>query len=101
VTVFRGVDQSGPDGSELGQRAVATYEQARRPASSRRLGLGTLACGRCDAPIAIGADPLLLTDELTCPFCHDRGPVRDFLSLAYPTRPARVVLHVRLPERVG
>jgi hypothetical protein len=61
---------------------------------STRLCSGTLACRRCDAPIAAGADRLALTDELSCPFCHHRGPVRDFLSLALPTRPARVVVRV-------
>jgi hypothetical protein len=59
---------------------------------------GTLACRHCDAPIAVGAQPLRLTDRLSCPFCDHRGPVRDFLSLAAPTRPARVVVRLTRPE---
>jgi len=58
---------------------------------------GTLACRRCDAPVAAGADGLALTDQLLCPFCNHRGPVRDFLSLAAPTRPARVVVRLSRP----
>jgi hypothetical protein len=63
------------------------------------LGAGTLACRHCDAPIAIGANPLALTAQLTCPFCRHRGPLREFLSLASPTRPARVVIRVGQPAR--
>ena len=37
--------------------------------------------------------------ELTCPFCQNSGPMRDFLSLALPTRPARVVVRVSQPAR--
>jgi hypothetical protein len=32
-----------------------------------------------------------------CPFCEHRAPVRDFLSLATPTRPARVVVRISHP----
>jgi hypothetical protein len=34
-------------------------------------------------------------DALDCPFCAHGGRVRDFLSLAAPTRPARVEVRVR------
>src|SRR5262249_40219155 len=91
-----GIGQPRRGGSAVG----AVVAPARRPARSSRLATGTLACGRCDAPVAIGSDPLSLTDQLTCPFCHSRGPVRDFLSLASPTRPARVVVLVGPPGRV-
>lgn len=33
-------------------------------------------------------------DPLGCPVCSHAGAVRDFLSLAKPTRPARVELYV-------
>jgi len=92
MTVIRGLGQSLSERSGPATRAAA-YEQAR-PDRCARLGVGTLACARCDAPIAAGCAPLLLTDRLQCPFCHNRGPVRDFLSLASPTRPARVVIRV-------
>jgi hypothetical protein len=37
------------------------------------------------------------TDPLTCPFCGHGATVRDFLSLAAPTRPARVEVRVVQP----
>lgn len=99
MTVIRGLGKLFSQGSEPATRAAAAYEQARRPDRSGVLGIGTLACARCDAPIATGCEPLLLTDRLRCPFCQNRGPVRDFLSLASPTRPARVVIRVALPAQ--
>lgn len=74
-----------------------TDAELRLSTRSDVLGAGTLACRSCDAPIAAGPDGLSLTDELACPFCRRRGPVRDFLSLTSPTRPARVVIRLRLP----
>jgi hypothetical protein len=81
-------------GSSFGERAAVGHEERRRAMRTDRLGVGTLACSRCDAPIAIGSEPLALTARLTCPFCGTDGPLRDFLSLAVPTRPARVVVRV-------
>ena len=77
-------------------RAAAAHEEERRSTRSGRLGTGTLACGRCDAPVALAgtASP---TDLLTCPFCSHRAPLRDFLSLAQPSRPARVEVRVVAP----
>jgi hypothetical protein len=34
-------------------------------------------------------------DPISCAFCRHFGPVRDFLSLAEPTRPTRVAVYVR------
>jgi hypothetical protein len=42
-----------------------------------------------------------VTNELTCPYCGRHGTVRDFLSLAPPTRPARVQVRVVLASRRG
>jgi hypothetical protein len=81
----------------LARRAAAAHEAKRQATRSTLLGVGTLACSRCDAPIAIGDGPLSLTDELTCPFCRRKRPVRDFLSLARPTRPVRVFVRVAIP----
>jgi hypothetical protein len=97
--MFRGSGQWRQGGSEPGARVAAGYEQERRPTRSGRLGTGTLACASCDAPVAVGGGVLSITDQLMCPFCHSRGPVRDFLSLASPTRPARVQVRVGLPTR--
>jgi DNA-directed RNA polymerase subunit RPC12/RpoP len=71
----------------------------RRSTRSDRLAEATIACVGCDAPVAIGPGPRSLTDELSCPYCGRRGPIRDFLSLTRPTRPTRVVLRISLGER--
>jgi hypothetical protein len=68
--------------------------QEIRIARSRPLGFGTLACPHCDAPVAPAAGGMSVTDGLGCPFCLHAGLVREFLSLAAPTRPARVELRV-------
>jgi hypothetical protein len=99
MSSLRGIGRSFPDGEQRGERAAVAYEQKRPAISATRLGVGTLACGRCDAPIAIGPEPLSVAAHLTCPYCDNRAPVRDFLSLASPTRPARVLVRVRQPLR--
>src|SRR5918997_2720910 len=77
-------------------RAAAAHEEERRSTRAGRLGTGTLACCRCDAPVAL-AGTAAPTDILTCPFCSHRAPLRDFLSLAPPSRPARVEVRVVAP----
>ncbi len=89
------------DGSQPVARASGAHAEERRVAPCGQLAQGTLACSRCDAPVAIGAASLSLLDTLSCPFCQHRGPLRDFLSLESPTRPARVVVRVSSPSRVG
>lgn len=86
-----------PDGFGLSDRAAAVHEEKRQTIRSTLLGVGTLACSRCDAPVAIGDRPVSLTDTLACPFCGRQGPARDFLSLAPPTRPARVLVRMHIP----
>jgi hypothetical protein len=99
VTLFRGIDGPSSSTGEPGLRATPAHEEKRLAIRSTRLAAGTLACGRCDAPIALGADPVSITTQLMCPYCRHRGPVREFLSLAAPTRPARVVVRVGTPAR--
>jgi hypothetical protein len=65
----------------------------RRTAAATRLAGGTLACPRCDAPVALSG-PVAPADPLACPYCAHAGSVRDFLSLAEPSRPARVEVRV-------
>jgi hypothetical protein len=91
MSFLRGVDDWRPGR----QDPIASAEHEHRPTRSGHLASGSLACARCDAPVAL-AGSLSLTDTLTCPFCANQGPVRDFLSLAVPTRPARVELRVTL-----
>ena len=85
------------DGSELDTGARREHVELRRSGRETRLGVGTLACPRCDAPVATGGRALTLTDGLDCPFCAHGAPARDFLSLAPPSRPARVIVHVHAP----
>jgi hypothetical protein len=70
----------------------------RYRARSTRVAAGTLACPRCDAPIA-PARPLSPAERIACPYCTHGGPVREFLSLERPTRPARVVVRVYAAQR--
>jgi hypothetical protein len=61
------------------------------------IAAGTIACPRCDAPVAIGPERVAVEDALTCPFCERQGPVREFLSLAPPSRATRVKVTLRMP----
>jgi hypothetical protein len=97
VAFLRGMDDYDPLRSQPINRGAGTHEEERRVTRSRRLGVGTLACKRCDAPIALAGRPVSPTDPLDCPFCSHQAPARDFLSLASPPRPARV--EVRVVER--
>jgi hypothetical protein len=90
MSLFRQI--TDPPGDRSGG---ASPQELRRWIRRNALGVGTLACCRCDAPISPGGRSLALTDALTCPFCAHSGAVREFLSLASPSRPARVVLRIR------
>jgi hypothetical protein len=61
---------------------------------ANRIAGGTLACPSCDAPVA-PAGVVAPADPMACPACACSGTVRDFLSLATPTRPARVDVRIR------
>ena len=93
MTWQRGIDGGEPmrAGALAGEGAVREYRHAAR---SRRLGTGTLACPQCDAPVALVSGRMSPAAPLACPFCGHGGPVRDFLSLAVPARPARVEVRV-------
>jgi DNA-directed RNA polymerase subunit RPC12/RpoP len=90
------------DPSTARSRERLTYEEVRRTRGSSEFAVGTLACSRCDAPVAPGNSPRSLTDVVVCPFCSHRALLREFLTLGPPTRPARVVLRVIYPaERLA
>ncbi len=93
MSVFRGYDGSdpAPPGSAAGQAGPV---EERRRARPWELGPGTLACPRCDAPVALDGRAVTPSMPLACPFCDHAAAVRDFLSLAEPTRPAHVVVRV-------
>jgi hypothetical protein len=89
VAFHRGIDGSEPVGG-LGGGA----EELRRVARSGHVASGTLACPLCDAPLALPAPHVSPADPVGCPFCGHAAAVRDFLSLAVPTRPTRVAVRV-------
>jgi hypothetical protein len=84
------------DGLDPDAQSRTEYVEERRERRAGHLCTGTLACARCDAPVALGPEARLLTDEIACPYCGHAGPTRDFLSLEPPTRPNRVVVRVSL-----
>jgi RNA polymerase subunit RPABC4/transcription elongation factor Spt4 len=85
------------EGADRDVRPTAAHVEERRSLQNGRLCDGTLACRSCDAPIAAHGTVLSLQDELTCPFCGSHATVREWLSLATPGRPARVVVSVSFP----
>lgn len=87
--------------SEPGRRLPGAFEEDRRQATTGVLGVGTLACPECDAPVGIGAEPLSPRTTLSCPFCAHRAPLREFLSLTPPTRPTRVIVRVTAGGRTA
>jgi hypothetical protein len=91
VSLYRRVDEPEPE------RPVAPLREHRRVAAAGRLGTGTLACPRCDAPVALADGYAAPADPIGCPFCSHVAAVRDFLSLAGPPRPARVAVVVTMP----
>jgi len=75
------------------ERLGGRHEHRRE--SSWQLATGTLACPGCDAPVLPSAGGMSPADPISCGFCGEAGVVNQFLSLAEPTRPARVVVRVR------
>jgi hypothetical protein len=61
---------------------------------SGHLATGTLACPLCDTPVALAEAFAGPADPLGCPYCDHSAAVRDFLSLAPPSRPARVSVRI-------
>jgi len=70
-------------------------EELRPSRSTSELAVATMACPECDAPV-MPAGRVRPSDLASCPFCGGHGPVRDFLTLEDPARPARVVVRVVL-----
>jgi hypothetical protein len=94
VTFQRGIDGSG---DPLRAQPLAGEHEIRL-GRSRQLATGTLACPECDAPVA-PSGRLTPADPLLCPYCLHHGRAREFLSLAPPSRPARVVVTVTARTR--
>jgi hypothetical protein len=83
------------DGADAARRDTVAPRREIRLGRTSQLASGTLACPECDAPVLPGDGALSPAAPLACPFCGETGAVRDFLSLAPPSRPARVVVRVR------
>jgi hypothetical protein len=94
VTLHR--DVGDPEGARPNR--MTRFEE-RRAVRTGVLGAGTLACPECDAPVALGDFAVAPADGIGCPYCFHTAAVRDFLSLAPPTRPARVQVRVVLRPR--
>jgi hypothetical protein len=100
VSIRRGLDGAEPLRPDPIGRMAGTQEE-RRVTRTARLAVGTLACPACDAPVALAAGAWAPADALACPYCAHAGALRDFLSLAAPSRPARVEVRVVTPPRSG
>jgi hypothetical protein len=100
MSFLGGAGRASDGDHDLNRQPVSAHYEERRSTRTGRLCGGTLACDHCDAPIDPGHEPISLGQTLTCPFCQRRGPARDFLSLASPTRPARVAVRIsrRMPR---
>jgi hypothetical protein len=75
---------------------VQVSQRQRRADRNGAIAAGTIACARCDTPVAIGSDQVAVTEALTCPFCTPQRPVGEFRSLDVPTRPTRVQVRLRI-----
>jgi hypothetical protein len=95
VSIQRGLDGAEPVRPDPVGKLAGT-QQERRVTRTSHLATGTLACPACDAPV-VPTGVMTPADPLACPFCGHGGVVRDFLSLAPPTRPARVTVRVVVP----
>lgn len=100
MALHRSSDGSDPLRAE--RVAHVAGDEERRVARSSRLGEGTLACPQCDAPVALPEGRSVSpAEKLACPYCDHGGAVREFLSMAAPSRPARVVVRVVIPARAA
>ena len=80
--------------AQAGERVAGRHE-LRRAEATWQMATGTLACPECDAPVLPSLEPMSPPDLIACSYCRHAAAVRDFLSLAEPTRPTRVVVRVR------
>jgi hypothetical protein len=98
VSFLRGFDGSDSTRAEPITRGPGLHEE-RRFTRHGVLAIGTLACSRCDAPVAPSAPSMSPAEPLACPYCAHTATVRDFLSLDAPSRPARVQVRVASGRR--
>ena len=99
MVFHRGIDGAEPLRARPIETRTGAYEE-RHAARGFRLA-ATLACPRCDAPVALAGRAVTFSQALECPFCRHPAPLRDFLSLATPTRPARVEVRATVRDRAS
>ena len=97
MTLHRRFDAGEPEPVD----GAAGLHELRISTRSTQMGVGTLACPDCDAPTRPVDYPASPATEIGCGYCGRSGPLREFLSLSEPTRPTRVVIHVRRPDRTS
>jgi hypothetical protein len=88
------IDGAEPARPQPVERLLGRHEW-RRDERPLHVASGTLACPACDAPVLPRLGGMAPRDPLSCGFCRRSGTVRDFLSLAEPTRPTHVAVRVR------
>ena len=96
MSFLSGGDWTGRGSSQPGSRAEQVSQRKLRADRNGAIAAGTIACARCDAPVAIGPDRVAVTEALTCPFCTGQRPVGEFRSLAVPTRLTRIQVRLRI-----
>ena len=94
VAIHREIEGERPLRPQPIERLAGRHER-RRDEGAWHVATGTLACPACDGPVLPDPGGMSLRDLISCGFCQHAGAVRDFLSLAEPTRPARVAVRVR------
>jgi hypothetical protein len=94
MALHREIEGADPVRPQPVERLAGRHER-RQAESSWHVATGTLACPGCDAPVLPGPTGMSPRDPISCGFCGHGGAVRDFLSLAEPTRPTRVAVRVR------
>jgi hypothetical protein len=94
MALHREIEGAQPDRAQPVERLAGRHER-RRTEATWHMATGTLACPACDAPVLHPPEPMSPPDPISCGFCRHAGAMRDFLSLAEPTRPTRVAVLVR------
>ena len=82
VSLQRGVDGAETPSGTSPSRGSTARTSCAAPSCAWHLGTGTLACPRCDAPVALGAAAAPPPTRSPARSARTAARVRDFLSLA-------------------
>jgi hypothetical protein len=86
-------ERTGEGFDPVSHSGGGTHHEEYRVGRSTVVAAGTLACPDCDAPVPLHV-PVRPVTLIICPYCLRSGHAREFLSLAVPSRPARVQVTV-------